>query len=158
MDKITIKGATKLLRCDEGWENVTNINPENPERRVEIDVENLSQVSDGYYTIAELYDHRITLFIALCKAKQGWVHQAGARNEVPDGYAKIVWRSKKHGDGNDAYEGWFIMGIGKEKGKQISYHLPLSRWDETEFAETLEQAPEWDGHTSFDVLERLKNL
>jgi hypothetical protein len=50
------------------------------------------------------------------------------------------------------------MGIGKEKGKQISYHLPLSRWDETYFAETLDKAPEWDGHTSADVLERLKTL
>ncbi len=32
------------------------------------------------------------------------------------------------------------MGIGKEKGEQITYHLPLSKWDETNFAETLESA------------------
>jgi len=67
------------------------------------------------------------------------------------------WRSKAHHDGS-AWEGWFIIGIGKDTGSQISYHLPLSRWEETSFAETLDRAPEWDGHTSDDVLQRLKNL
>ena len=37
--------------------------------------------------------------------------------------------------------------------KQITYHLPLSKWEETGFAETLEKAPEFDGHTPDDVLE-----
>jgi hypothetical protein len=68
-----------------------------------------------------------------------------------------VWRSKLHSDGS-SFDGWFILGIGKEKGKQITYHLPTVRWDEVSFAETLEKAPEWDGHTPDDVLERLKAL
>ena len=68
-----------------------------------------------------------------------------------------VWRSKNHSDGEPAFGGtWFVLGINKEKGKQITYHLPMSKWDETDFAETLEKAPEFDGHTSQDVLERLK--
>ena len=51
------------------------------------------------------------------------------------------------------------MGIGKEKGKQITYHLPARYWHEVcEFAEILEKAPEWDGHTSDDVLKRLASL
>lgn len=100
---------------------------------------------DGYHTFEELYEHRIVLFIALCKI----VHQ-----EFWDG---LVWRSKLHHDGT-SYDGWFIMGIGREKGKQISYHLPVSKWDDTEFAQTLDRAPEWDGHTSDDVLERLKAI
>ena len=111
------------------------------------------EASDGYHTFGELYDHRITLFIALCKAMgdlgyfHGNIHEADA----------IVWRSKFHYDGS-SFDGWFILGIGKEKGKQITYHLPLDRWEETNFAETLEKAPEWDGHTSDDVLNRLKEL
>lgn len=121
-----------------------------PGKIVALPVLDVGAVSDGYHTIAELYDHRITLFIALCRS------QAYIENEF--GCSRFIWRSKFHGDGNPAYEGWFIMGIGKEKGKQISYHLPLSRWDETDFAETLDRAPEWDGHTSADVLERLKTL
>lgn len=102
--------------------------------------------SDGYHTFEELYDHRITLFIVLCRFVDNRVFVGGE-----------VWRSKVNGDGS-TWEDYFIMGIGKEKGKQITYHLPLSRWEETEFAETLDQAPEFDGHSSEDVLERLKRL
>jgi hypothetical protein len=101
------------------------------------------QVSDGYHTMDELYDHRIALFIALCKR----LNDAGAD----------VWRSELHADGK-GYTGWFILGIGKEKGKQISYHLPMARWGDTDFAATLETAPEWDGHTPADVINRLKTL
>lgn len=101
-------------------------------------------ISDGFHTFEELYDHRITLFIALCKA-------------LRQPYAPEIWRSKVNGDGG-IWEGLFIMGIFKEPGKQITYHLPLSRWEETDFAETLDQAPDFDGHSSYDVLERLKQL
>lgn len=142
MDKITL---TKV------------INPTTQEvlpGQIDFQVADLSGVSDGFHTIAELYDHRITLYIALCKALNGDLERVLDGN----GYGQRVWRSKTHGDGKPAYEGWFIMGIGKKSGEQISYHIPLDRWDETNFAETLEQAPEWDGHTSADVLERLKGL
>lgn len=103
------------------------------------------QVSDGYHTLDELYDHRITLYIALCRTISGYSNRF------------VVWRSKLHHDGS-SFEGWYILGIGKEKGKQMSYHLPLERWSESDFAETIEKAPEWDGHTPHDVLERLKVL
>lgn len=105
--------------------------------------------SDGYHTFEELYDHRITLFIALCRIISNINYAEGEIHKV--------WRSKVNGDGS-TWEDYFIMGIGKEKGKQITYHLPLTRWEETEFAETLDQAPEFDGHSSEDVLERLKRL
>src|SRR5688500_15781523 len=98
-------------------------------------------ISDGYHTFGELYEHRNNLFIKLCKTHP----------EIP------TWRSKLHSDGT-GFDGWFIIGMYKEKGKQISYHLPLSMWEETNFAETLEKAPEFDGHKSKDVLERIKNL
>ena len=68
-----------------------------------------------------------------------------------------VWRSKLHADGT-MYDDMFIMGIGKEPGSMVTYHLDMDRWEETNFAETLDKAPEWDGHTSADVLERLKLL
>jgi hypothetical protein len=100
--------------------------------------------SDGYHTFTELYEHRITLFIAFLK---------GVVWSMPNPH---VWRSKLHHDGSK-FEGWFILGIGKKKGKQITYHLPLSAWKRCQFAETLKRAPEWDGHTSADVLSRLEN-
>lgn len=106
---------------------------------------------DGYHTFDELYDHRITLYIALCRHK----HELYA---IENPGKHKVWRSKKHSDGSE-WDGWFILGIGTEKGKQITYHIPVERWDETEhFAETLEKAPDWDGHTSADVIERIKAL
>jgi hypothetical protein len=101
--------------------------------------------SDGYHTFKELYDHRITLYITL------------ARNYADTHFPSEVWRSKLHHDGS-SFEGWFILGIFKEAGNQITYHLPLSRWEETNFAATLEKAPEWDKHTPQDILERLKRL
>lgn len=141
MDKITL---------------TTVINPTTKEilpGQIDVEVVSLSGVSDGYHTIAELYDHRVTLYIALGREIAWHAEKHAGQCINPP-----VWRSKTHGDGKPAYEGWFIMGIGKEKGKQISYHLPLDRWEETNFAETLDKAPEWDGHTSADVLERLKGL
>jgi hypothetical protein len=116
--------------------------------KITIEVTDLSKVSDGYHTIAEVYEHRIRLWIAPCKeiAKRGG--ESSAEN---------VWRSKVHSDGS-SYEGWFLLAIGSGKGEQKSYHIPLSYWDETEFAFTYEKAPEFDGHTSSDVLERLKFL
>lgn len=106
----------------------------------------IGEISDGYHTFNELYDHRITLFIALCRIF--WEREE---------FFGCVWRSKLHSDGSKL-DGWFILGIKKEKGDQITYHLPLDRWDETEFAQDLEKAPEFDGHSATDVLERLKHL
>jgi len=106
--------------------------------------------SDGYHTFKELYEHRITLFIALCKILR-------ADPQYQTGQKADIWRSKLHSDGT-SFDGWFVMGIGTNKGEQITYHLPTSKWEETNFAETKEKAPEWDGHTSEDVLKRLKNL
>lgn len=105
--------------------------------------ENL-EVSDGFHTFDELYDHRIALYIAVFMLLR--LHTNAH-----------VWRSKLHCDGT-SFEGWFILGIGEKKGEQITYHLPLERWDETAFAITFDHAPEWDGHTPEDVLNRIKNL
>lgn len=106
---------------------------------------------DGYHTFDELYDHRITLYIALCR------RIADNRNLIEYMYEPNVWRSQRHSDGSNI-DGWFVLGIGTDKGDQITYHIPNERWDETAFAETLDHAPEWDGHTSDDALTRLKQL
>lgn len=104
-------------------------------------------VSDGFHTVEELYDHRIALWIAVCRL---------IRNEPRYEYRR-VWRTDLHSDGS-SFTGWFVLGITLEDNRQITYHLPLSRWNECEFAETLWQAPEFDGHTSADVIERIGRL
>lgn len=106
---------------------------------------NTDRISDGYHTFGELYEHRIRLYMALCKLLDD------------TGFAD-VWMSKTHSDGSN-YEGWFVLGIHAIEGRQISYHLPIKYWDEClEFALDQETAPPFDGHTSNDVLERLKQL
>lgn len=129
---------------------ILNLDPKGQSIYTFIGDENM-QVSDGYHTMDELYEHRIALWIAYCKLTYDWIDAEGVRAE------NMPWRSKLHDDGSE-FEGWFVLGIGKEKGKIMTYHLPNIKWDEVSFAETLERAPEWDGHTSADVLERLKNL
>lgn len=105
-----------------------------------------NKISDQYHTFGELYDHRIALWIALCRL----YHNS-------TGPSSPVWRSEKHSDGSDL-DGWFLMGINQTKSIQMTYHLPMSKWDECHFAQRLETAPEWDGHTSADVLDRLRML
>jgi hypothetical protein len=112
--------------------------------KVKYELANIEDISDGYHTFSELYEHRIALFIAFCFCSK-------------KNCDRLVWRSKKHSD-NSSFKEWFIMGIGEEKGKQITYHLPLKKWNDCDFAQTLDKAPEFDGHTSADVLKRLKNL
>lgn len=102
-------------------------------------------IEDTLHSFGELYSHRIELYIQLCKVITN------------DGYSKHrVWKAKFHSD-NTSYEGWFILGIDMEAGKQITYHLPLERWDDIDCMR-LSSAPTWDGHISKDVLERLKDL
>jgi len=104
------------------------------------------QVSDGFHTIDELYKHRIVLYMKLCEVLVGY-----ASNKFK------IWKSEFHSDGS-RFDDWFVLGINEKKGAQITYHLPMTKWKECDFAETLEKAPEWDGHTSNDVLERLSKI
>ena len=98
-------------------------------------------ISDGFHTFGELYEHRITLFIAMAR--------------IVSSYSSVIpiWRCKTDKD-------WFILCIDNITGYQISYHLPMAKWGDTEFAMTFEEKdkPKWDGHTSKDVLDRLNNF
>lgn len=100
------------------------------------------EVSDGYHTFTELYSHRVKLWIVLCA-------------QLAAGPGAPVWRSRYHSDGS-SISGWFLLGVGKLFGEQMTYHLPDVFWpDCSRFAETLDFAPPFDGHTSGDVLTRL---
>lgn len=69
----------------------------------------------------------------------------------------MVWKSKREASGEDCEEGWFIVGYdhGTLYG-YITYHIPISLWNKANFPE-IEKA-RWDGHTSEDVIKRLKEM
>lgn len=97
----------------------------------------MGQVSDGYHTFDELYDHRMKLFSVVCRTFQG-----------------AAWKSKLHHDGT-MYDDYFIVGIETKKG-QFTYHYHMKDWDMFPVQER-ERAPEWDGHTANDI-DRLFSL
>jgi hypothetical protein len=105
--------------------------------KIECDTGN---VSDGFHTFNELYEHRCVLFAALMKTH-------------PD----MSWRARKHDDGS-CFEGWFIAGMHLPTG-DITYHLPDKMWELFDNAgiETLDKAPLWDKHTSRDVIKRIED-
>lgn len=96
------------------------------------------ELSDGYHTFRELYDHRAALVLALMKRE-------GNRS----------WYSWRHADGG-GYEGHFIVGLELAVG-QVTYHLEAKYWGYVKAtgARCLGVGREWDGHTSEEVWERL---
>jgi hypothetical protein len=97
------------------------------------------QVSDGYHTFNELYEHRCSLFLALM-------------NAIPE----VAWISTLHDDGSN-FDDWFIAGMNLSSGT-VTYHLPARMWSLAckTGAKILERAPKFDGHTSADVIKRLQ--
>ena len=96
---------------------------------------------DSYHTMDELYHHRTILFAVICSM-------------VTEMHSSEIWswKSIKHSDGTEE-DGWFIAGIQTPYG-QVTYHQKLEYWA-TFDCMIMDQAPEFDGHTSNDVLERL---
>ena len=85
---------------------------------------------------------------------ESMVGQTG-KIRISNSHKSISWKSKLHNDGS-SFDGWFIAGMDLPTGT-ITYHLPIDQfWDKFDVAE-IEKAPEWDGHTSDDVVKRLIN-
>lgn len=90
-------------------------------------------ISDGYHTFDELYEHRVALYLRLCK-------EAGYR---------VSFKLD--------YEQWFCVYLSLPEG-QISYHVPnkllpmVKAMGANEIPKNFEY---WDGHKSEDVIKRL---
>lgn len=95
--------------------------------------------SDGYHTFNELYHHRAVLFSVIV-AK----------------FADRAWKSKLHADGT-MYEGMFIVGIETPDG-QATYHYDIDPYWELFRCTEIKRAPEWDGHTPNQAIERIGKL
>ncbi len=97
------------------------------------------ETSDGYHTFNELYHHRAVLFSVIC-----------------NNYPELAWKSKKHSDGT-MFDGDFIVGINTPKGP-ASYHYDIDLyWDMFRVPE-IPNAPEWDGYTPTQAIDRIASL
>lgn len=97
------------------------------------------ETSDGYHTFNELYHHRAVLFSVIVKA-------------FPD----QAWKSRHHSDGS-MFDGMFIVGIDTPDGP-ATYHYDLDPYWDMFRCKEVERAPEWDGHTAADAIERIGKL
>lgn len=95
--------------------------------------------SDGYHTFDELYHHRAVLFSVIVATFPG-----------------RSWKSLHHHDGT-MYDGMFIVGIGTPAGP-ATYHYDVEPYWDMFPCEVLDRAPEWDGHTPSDAIERIGTL
>ena len=101
--------------------------------------------SDGYHTFNELYEFRK-------------VYNAALFNEWAEAGVYDVHKSKFHYDGGECFGGgWFIV-VAQLPSGQISNHYELKDWDLFNVPEFDRALYEFDGHTSKDVLDRIKGL
>ena len=100
----------------------------------------MSQVSDGYHTFAELYEYRM-------------LYNALAANAMPDKAVKC-WR---HSDGELCFGGgWFVVVLTLPTG-QVTNHYEARDWGLFQIP-AVEHAdlPPYDGHTPAKAAERLR--
>lgn len=106
----------------------------------------IGEIHDGYHSFDELYQHRAVLL-------------ACVENLIE--HFKIdcieTWKSKHHHDPEfPMYDGMFIVGMETPFG-QITYHYDMMYWDMFKIKE-LPNAPQYDGHTPDDAVERLAKI
>lgn len=99
----------------------------------------IGDFSDGYHTFNELYHHRAVLFSVICNS-----------------FKSLAWKSKKHNDGT-MYNGMFIVGIVTPQG-DATYHYDIEPYWNMFDVKELDKAPEWDGHTPSEAIERISKL
>lgn len=120
--------------------------------------------SDGYHTFDELYEHRTGLLAALCNCFAQHLIDVFDLHGVAANYAELVqelsrwvFKSRHHHDG-EMYDGFFIVGINCKTlsgpDRWATWHCEDKWWDRFNIPE-LDKAPEWDGHTPEEALDRL---
>lgn len=98
-------------------------------------VDDIGEISDGYHTFNELYHQRLILSSALCLA-----------------HKDKCWKSLLHHD-ETMFDDYFIVGFDTPQGP-YTYHYHVDDWFKFP-CKILDRAPEWDGHTSKDVVRLL---
>lgn len=132
-NKYNLYGSGSMDDIDRVMEDIKNLPAVDAEPVI------TGETSDGYHTFNELYHHRAVLFSVIVKA-------------FPD----RAWKARQHHDGT-MYDGMFIVGIDTPEG-QASYHYDINPYWDMFACRELERAPEWDGHTPAQAIERIGKL
>lgn len=107
---------------------------------------NTDEITDGYHTFSDLYEHRRALTAVLCRI----LCQGKLRSET--------WRSKAHHpDDGPMFDECFIVGIELPTGP-IRYHFGLKHWDDFDAVPELPHAPKWDRAGPEQIVTRLLEL
>jgi hypothetical protein len=116
--------------------------------------EDKALISDGFHTFKELYDIRLAYNVALFNE---WGNQPATMNEININYTKYtVHKSWKHFDGELCFGGgWFIVVAILPTG-QISNHYEAKDWNLFKIPEVEKALFEFDGHSTQDCINRLK--
>lgn len=101
--------------------------------------DNIGKLSDGYHTFNDLYHHRAILFSVICNQ-----------------FKNLAWKSKLHSD-ETMYDDMFIVGINTPQGP-ATYHYNIEPYWDLFDCKELPKAPEWDGHTPDDAINRIHSL
>lgn len=112
---------------------------------------NGSIAGDAYHSMEELYEFRM-IYHAL------WVNaMCLAVKDHYDFFGYKTVKSWKHSDGEPCFGGgWFIV-VSETPAGQVSNHYKAEYWEFFQCAE-VDIPPEYDGHTSQNVLNRLFTL
>ena len=129
-----IVSNAKLIGMDSIWKSAEALRD-----IYEKDTNVSGNTSDGYHTFNELYHHRAILFSVIVSC-----------------FKDKAWKSKKHFDGT-MYDGMFIVGINTPKGP-ATYHYDIDPYWKMFDCKEIPNAPEWDGHTPSDAINRIASL
>jgi hypothetical protein len=107
--------------------------------------EEAGKLHDGYHSFDELYEFRM-------------VYNAALFNEWSKLGIYNTHKSLRHYSGELCFGGgWFVVVAVLPTG-QITNHYKIENWDLFNIQEVDKALYEFDGHTSKDVIERLKAL
>ena len=122
-------------------------------------------VSDGYHTFKDMYDIRLAYNVALFNtwgeitvSSENYPFTGEDRPSLLPQYD--VHKSWRHHDGQGCFgeeKKWFIVSAYLPGVGLISNHYKAEHWDLFKIPEVRKALYEFDGHTTKDVIERLKN-
>lgn len=103
------------------------------------------ELKDQAHTIDELYEFRL-------------VYNALLFNLWEETGKYEVYKSKRHDDGELCFDGDYFIVVAMLPKGQISNHYPMDKWEYFKIPEYEKVKDEFDGHTSQDVLDRLRDV